>query len=45
MADSIFTPDADVVKGYNKCLMLSYGGPVSFEVISLILEYFRHPDR
>jgi cytochrome c oxidase subunit 2 len=39
---SIYTPDADVVKGYNKGLMLSYEGLISEEEIGLILEYLRY---
>jgi cytochrome c oxidase subunit 2 len=48
MADStyirtaIYDPDADVVKGYNRGLMLSYEGLVAEEEISLIIEYLKH---
>ncbi len=40
--NSIYTPDADVAKGYNKGLMLSYEGLVSEEEIGLIIEYLKH---
>ena len=43
--NSIYTPDADVVKGYNKGLMLGYKGLVSEEEIGLIIEYLKHLDR
>ena len=39
---SIYDPNADIVKGYNKGLMLSYEGLVSEEEIGLIIEYLRH---
>jgi len=39
---SIYDPDADVAKGYNKGLMLSYEGLVSEEEIGLIIEYLKH---
>jgi len=38
---SIFDPNADVVKGYNKGLMLSYEGMVSEEEVGLIIEYLK----
>lgn len=38
---SIYDPNADVVKGYNKGLMLSYEGMVSEEEIKLIVEYLK----
>lgn len=38
---SIFDPDADVVKGYNKGLMLSYEGLVTEEEVELIIEYLK----
>jgi len=38
---SIFEPNADVVKGYNKGLMLSYEGMVSEEEVDLIIEYLK----
>jgi cytochrome c oxidase subunit 2 len=40
--NSIYAPDADVVKGYNKGLMLSYEGLVTEEEIGLIIEYLKH---
>lgn len=40
--NSIYEPDADVVKGYNKGLMLSYDGLITDDEIGLILEYFRY---
>jgi cytochrome c oxidase subunit 2 len=43
--NSIYDPDADVVRGYNKGLMLSYEGLVSEEEIGLILEYLRHLEK
>jgi len=39
---SILEPNADVVKGFNKGLMLSYEGLVTDEEIGLIIEYLRH---
>jgi cytochrome c oxidase subunit 2 len=39
---SIYDPDADVVKGYNKGLMLSYEGLVSEEEIGLIINYLEY---
>jgi cytochrome c oxidase subunit 2 len=38
---SILEPNADVVDGYNKGLMLSYEGMVSEEEINLIIEYLK----
>lgn len=38
---SIYDPNADVVKGYGKGLMLSYEGMVSEEEVSLIIEYLK----
>jgi cytochrome c oxidase subunit 2 len=38
---SIYDPNADVVKGYNKGLMLSYEGMVSEEEVALIIEYLK----
>jgi cytochrome c oxidase subunit 2 len=48
MADStyirtaIYDPDADIVKGYNRGLMLSYEELVTEEEIGLIIEYLKH---
>ena len=39
---SIYTPDADVVKGFNRGLMLSYEGIVSEQEIGYIIEYLKH---
>jgi cytochrome c oxidase subunit 2 len=39
---AIFDPDADVVKGFNRGLMLSYEGLVTEEEIGLIIEYLKH---
>jgi cytochrome c oxidase subunit 2 len=39
---AIYNPDADVVKGYNRGLMLSYEGLVAEEEIPLIIEYLKH---
>ena len=39
---SIYDPNADIAKGYNKGLMLSYEGLVSEEEIGLIIEYLKH---
>jgi cytochrome c oxidase subunit 2 len=39
---SIYNPDADIVNGYNRGLMLSYEGLVSEEEIGLIIEYLKH---
>lgn len=38
---SIYDPNADVVKGFNKGLMLSYEGMVSEEEVKLIVEYLK----
>jgi cytochrome c oxidase subunit 2 len=38
---SIYDPNADVVKGYGKGLMLSYEGIVSEEEVQLIIEYLK----
>ncbi len=38
---SIYEPNADVVKGYNEGLMLSYEGMVREEEIDLIIEYLK----
>ena len=38
---SIYDPNADVVKGYGKGLMLSYEGMVSEEEVALIIEYLK----
>jgi len=38
---SIHDPNADVVKGYGKGLMLSYEGMVSEEEVELIIEYLK----
>lgn len=38
---SIYDPNADIVDGYNKGLMLSYEGLVSEEEIDLIIAYIR----
>ncbi|MFC2112399.1 cytochrome c oxidase subunit II [Bacteroidota bacterium] len=40
--NSIYTPDADVAKGFNKGLMLSYEGLVTEEEVGLIIEYLKH---
>ncbi len=39
---AIYDPEADVVKGYNRGLMLSYEGLVTEEEIRLIIEYLKH---
>jgi cytochrome c oxidase subunit 2 len=39
---AIYQPDADIVEGFNKGLMLSYEGLVSEEEIPLIIEYLKH---
>jgi cytochrome c oxidase subunit 2 len=39
---SIYDPDADIVKGYNRGLMLSYKGLVTEEEIGQIIEYLKH---
>jgi cytochrome c oxidase subunit 2 len=38
---SIYDPNADLVKGYNRGLMLSYEGMVSEEEVGLIIEYLK----
>ncbi len=38
---SIYDPNADVVEGFNKGLMLSYQGMVSEEQVKLIVEYLK----
>ncbi|MFO7670898.1 MAG: cytochrome c oxidase subunit II [Bacteroidales bacterium] len=38
---SIYDPNADIVKGYGKGLMLSYEGMVSEEELKLIIEYLK----
>jgi cytochrome c oxidase subunit 2 len=38
---SIYDPNADVVEGYNKGLMLSYEGMVSEQDVALIIEYLK----
>jgi len=38
---SIYEPNADVVEGFNKGLMLSYEGMVSEEEVKLIIEYLK----
>ncbi|MCK4854756.1 MAG: hypothetical protein KAT31_10850, partial [Bacteroidales bacterium] len=40
--NAIFDPDADIVKGFNRGLMLSYEGLVTEEEIALIIEYLKH---
>ena len=51
MADSVYihtaimNPDADVVKGYNKGLMLSYKGLVTDQEIGYIIEYLKYLNR
>jgi cytochrome c oxidase subunit 2 len=42
---SVYTPDADVVKGFNRGLMLSYEGLVSEEDLGHIIEYLKHISR
>ena len=37
----IFDPNADVVKGFNQGLMLSYEGMVSEEEVTMIIEYLK----
>lgn len=41
---SIYDPNADIVKGYNKGLMISYKNELSEEDLSAILEFFRTLD-
>lgn len=38
---SIFEPNADIVEGFNKGLMLSYEGMVTEEEVELIIEYLK----
>lgn len=38
---SIYDPNADVVEGFNKGLMLSYEGMVSEDEVALIIEYLK----
>jgi len=38
---SIYDPNADIVKGFNKGLMLSYEGLVTDEEVDLIIEYIK----
>ncbi len=38
---SIFDPDAEVVKGFNKSLMQPYEGVVTEEEVKLIIEYLK----
>jgi cytochrome c oxidase subunit 2 len=38
---SIYEPNADVVEGYNRGLMLSYEGMVTEQEIDLIIEYLK----
>jgi cytochrome c oxidase subunit 2 len=38
---SIYDPNADVVEGFNRGLMLSYEGMVSEEEVNLIIEYLK----
>jgi cytochrome c oxidase subunit 2 len=39
---AIYDPDADIVKGFNRGLMLSYEGLITEEEIRLIIEYLKH---
>lgn len=39
---AIFDPDADIAKGFNKGLMLSYEGLVTEEEVGWIIEYLKH---
>ncbi|KPL14518.1 MAG: hypothetical protein AMS26_10420 [Bacteroides sp. SM23_62] len=39
---AIYDPEADIVQGYNRGLMLSYEGLVTEEEIRLIIEYLKH---
>jgi cytochrome c oxidase subunit 2 len=41
---SIFDPNADVVEGFNKGLMLSYEGMVTEQEVELIIEYLKSLD-
>jgi len=38
---SVFEPDADIVDGFNKGLMLSYEGMVTEQEVELIIEYLK----
>ncbi len=38
---SVFDPNADVVDGFNKGLMLSYDGMVTEQEVELIIEYLK----
>ena len=38
---SIFDPNADIVKGFNKGLMLSYKGQLSDDDVAQIIEYLK----
>jgi cytochrome c oxidase subunit 2 len=38
---SVYEPDADVVEGFNKGMMISYKELISEEELQLIIEYFR----
>ncbi len=38
---SIYDPNADVVDGFNKGLMLTYEGMVTEEEVELIIEYLK----
>ena len=38
---SVFDPNADVVQGFNKGLMLSYEGMVTEQEVELIIEYLK----
>ncbi len=38
---SIYEPNADVVDGFNKGLMLSYEGMVTEDEVKLIIEYLK----
>ena len=38
---SVFEPDADIVEGFNKGLMLSYEGMVTEQELELIIEYLK----
>ncbi len=39
---AIFDPEADIAKGFNKGLMLSYEGLVTEEEVGWIIEYLKH---
>ena len=38
---SVFDPNADVVEGFNRGLMLSYEGMVTEQEVELIIEYLK----